>query len=345
MKRPTQVDVARLAGVSRTTVSYVLNGTPDNNLVPISPETKQRVVDAILELGYEPDARAQALRSGNTKTIAFIITDIRNPHYADYAIGIEQEASANGYHVFISNTDLNTETGVENFRDLTRQRMDGLILASSFILGWEESKTILTQLVERKFPIVELSSWYGIDGVLSDYQEATVEVMNHLFSLGHRRIGMVYGVSAHESAKDRLQPYLDYLQTKDIPHDPDLVVQDGPTLEDGYQAAKKLLSLPARPTAIIAINDLLAFGVLRAAADLGLQIPHDLSVVGYDDIPMASYLVPRLTTVSKDAVNLGKTAFRILLARIQDPDRPFQQHRVPAKLIVRESTGRAPESK
>lgn len=343
MKRPTQVDVAKLAGVSRTTVSYVLNGAPDNNLVPISPETKQRVLDAIAELGYEPDARAQALRSGNTKTIAFIITDIRNPHYADYAVGIEEEASTSGFHVLISNTDLNTETGVENFRDLTRQRIDGLILASTFILGSDEAKTILTQLVERKFPIVELSSWYGIDGVLSDYQDATVDVMNHLFSLGHRRIGMVYGVSAHETARDRLQPYLDCLREENIPYDPDLIIEDGPTLEDGYQAAKKLLSLPSRPTAIIAINDLLAFGVLRAAADLGLQVPKDLSVVGYDNIPMANYLVPRLTTVTKDAVTLGRNAFRLLLARIQDPSIPFQHYTIPAKLIIRESTGEAPK--
>lgn len=342
MKRPTQLDVANKAGVSRATVSYVVNSHPDGR-VPISEETRLRVLQAVEELGYEPDARAQALRSGNTKTIAFIITDIRNPHYADYVVGIEQEATSNCFHVLISNTDLNTETGVDNFRDLTRQRIDGLILASSFILGSTEAKTILTRLVERKFPVVELSSWYGIDGVLSDYQEATMEVMKHLFSLGHRRIGMVYGVSAHESAMDRLQPYLDSLQEAGIPYDPSLIVKDGPTLEDGYQAAIKLLSLPSRPTAIVAINDLLAFGVLRAAADQNLRIPDDLSVVSYDDIPMANYLVPRLTTVTKDAENIGRKAFRMLLARIQDPSMPFQQFKIPAKLIIRESTGRAPE--
>ncbi len=342
MKRPTQIDVARLAGVSTATVSYVLNGNTESR-VPISEETRQRVQHAILELGYEPDARAQALRSGNTKMIAFIITDIRNPHYADYAVGIEQEASAHSYHVLISNTDLNNEASVANFRDLTRQRIDGLILASSFIIESSEAKALLTQLVERKFPIIELSGWYGIDRVLSDYQAATTQVMEYLFSLHHRRIGMVYGVSAHENAEDRRQPYLVSLRAAGLPVDPGLIVECGPTLEDGYQAAKTLLTGSSRPTAIIAINDLLAFGVLRAAADLGLRIPDDLSVVSYDDIPMANYLVPRLTTVSKDAVLLGRKAFQLLLARIQDPGIAPQRYTLPAKLIIRESTGQAPE--
>jgi LacI family transcriptional regulator len=120
------------------------------------------------------------------------------------------------------------------------------------------------------------------------------------------------------------------------------MVECGPTIEDGYQAAKKLLKLSARPTALIAVNDLLAMGALRAAHDLGLRIPRDLSLVGYDDIPMADYLVPRLTTVSKDAYTLGTTAFEVLMARMQSPDLPRQRIQSPAKFIIRESTGRAP---
>jgi LacI family transcriptional regulator len=116
----------------------------------------------------------------------------------------------------------------------------------------------------------------------------------------------------------------------------------GPTIEDGYQAAKKLLERSARPTALIAINDLLAIGALRAASDLGLRIPRDLSLVGYDDIPMADYVVPRLTTVSKDAHTLGTKAFEVLMARMQSPDLPRQRIQRPAKFIIRESTGRAP---
>ena len=343
MNRPTQVDVARLAGVSRATVSYVLNGLTEGR-VPISDETRQRVLDAIEELGYEPDARAQALRSGATKTIALIIPDLRNPHFCEYATGIEEAARASGYHLLISSTTLNDEYAVDIFKDLARRRFDGLILASSFILESDEAQATLAHIRKRGLPIVELSGNYGVDSVAADYREATKEVMSYLLSLGHRRIGMIYGVGGHELGEDRLQPYQDSLNAAGIPGEPDLIVECGPTIEDGYQASLKLLRLTPRPTAIIAINDLLAISTVRAAADLGLRVPTDLSLVSYDDIPMANYLVPRLTTVTKDAQTLGRQAFETLLARIQNPDLPRQRIHSPSKLIIRESTGQAPFS-
>jgi LacI family transcriptional regulator len=162
-----------------------------------------------------------------------------------------------------------------------------------------------------------------------------------LLSLGHRRIGLIYGVAAHELGEDRLKPYQASLQAAGLP-DEEWLVECGPTIEDGYQAAIKLLKRDMRPTAVIAINDLLAISALRAAADLGLRVPGDLSLVGYDDIPLASYIVPRLTTVTKDALAMGRTACAMLLARIQNPDLPRQQRHSPTRLIVRESTGPVP---
>jgi LacI family transcriptional regulator len=340
MNRPTQMDVARLAGVSRTTVSYVLNGQTES--LPISDETRQRVLEAIEELGYEPDARAQALRSGSTKTIALIIPDLRNPHFCEYATGIEEAARAAGYHLLLSSTTMNDEYAVEIFKDLARRRFDGLIIASSFILEAQEAQSILKQIRERGLPVVEMDENYGVDSVYADYHEATKEVMTYLLSFGHRRIGLIYGVGGHELGEDRLQPYQAALKAAGIPTRPELIVDCGPAIEDGYQAALKLLKLPSRPTAIIAINDLLAISAVRAAADLGLRVPDDLSLVGYDDIPMANYLMPRLTTVTKDALFLGKKAFEMVLARIQNPDLPRQQFHSPARLILRESTGMAP---
>ena len=341
MNRPTQVDVARLAGVSRATVSYVLNGQTEGR-VPISEETRQRVLDAIEELGYEPDARAQALRSGNTNTVALIIPDLRNPHFCEYATGIEEAARAAGYHLLLSSTTMNDEYAVEIFKDLARRRFDGLIIASSFILVSREAQATLEQVRKRGLPIVEMDENYGVDSVFADYHEATKEVMSYLLSLGHRRIGLIYGVGGHELGEDRLHPYRDSLTSAGIPIEPDLIADCGPAIEDGYQAALKLLKLPSRPTAIIAINDLLTISAVRAAADLGLCVPDDLSLVGYDDIPMADYLMPRLTTVTKNALMLGRKAFEMLLARIQNPDLPRQQFHSPAQLIIRESTGPAP---
>jgi LacI family transcriptional regulator len=335
----TMTDVARHAGVSQTTVSFVLNsnGTPN-----IPDETRQRVLAAIEELGYEPDARAQALRSGSTKTIALVIPDLRNPHFCEYATAIEEAARTSGYHLLLFSTTLNDEYAIDIFKDLARRRFDGLILVSAFILQSKEAQSTLARMRKRGLPVVELTENYGVDAVSADYREATKELMSYLFSLGHYRIAMIYGVGGHELANDRLLPYQASLETAGIPFDASLVQECGPTMRDGYEACKKLLQLEARPTAIIAINDLLAIGTLRAAADLKLRIPDDLSLIGYDNIPMADFLIPRLTTVTKDAYMLGTRAFELLLARIQNPDLPRQVvHHLP-RLIIRESTGQAP---
>lgn len=345
LKRPTQVDVAKLAGVSRATVSYVLNGQATGR-VPISEETRQRVIDAITELGYEPDARAQALRSGSTNTIGLIIPDIRNPHFWEYAEGVEQEATASGYHILLSSAAPTNEYAVDIFRDLSHRRIDGLIVMGAFTADSKETKDALIQFLKRGLPIVEIRDHhnieYKVDCVSSDYRAATTEVMSYLLSLQHRRIGMIYGVAMPKLGEDRLLPYQDSLQTAGLSVDQELILRCGLTIEDSYQATLQLLNQPSRPTALIAINDLLATGVLRAATDLGLQIPSDLSVVGYDDIHMANYLVPRLTTVSKDVAKMGQTAVKLLLTRIQEPDRAYQTVNFPARLVIRESTGPAP---
>ena len=354
MKRPTQTDVARLAGVSRATVSYVLNGVAHDR-VPISEETRERVLAVVEELGYEPDARAQALRSGHTNTIGLIIPDIRNPHFWQAADGVEQELRASGYHLLLSSADLSPEYGEDVFKQLSRRRIDGLILLSSHIFQSEGAQKILTQLLKRRFPIARIGEHPTIDCVASNYEAATREAIAYLLSLQHRRIGLIYGVRPpwdtigsadlpgdSAGGMDRLFPYRDCLRAAGLPVDPALIVTCGMTIEDGYQAALQLLKLPARPTALLVINDLLAIGALRAAGDLGLRVPADLSVLGYDDIPLASYLAPRLTTSSKDMVRVGREAAKLLLARIRDPDRPHQRVDIQARFIIRESTGPAP---
>lgn len=345
MKRPTQLDVAHKAGVSRATVSYVLNSHLDGR-VPISDETRLRVLQAIEELGYEPDTRAQSLRSGDTKTIGLIIPDMRNPHFWENADGVEQEARAAGYHLLLSSMDLSAEYGEDILKNLSGRRIDGLILMGSFIDYSDEAKKTLARVLKRHLPIVEISDRptanQNVDCVVTDYSAVTRAAMSHLLSLQHRRIGFVYGVAMPELGFDRLQPYQECLLTAGLPLDQDLIIRCGPVIEDGYQAGIQLLKRSERPTAIIAINDLLALGVLRAAGDLGLRIPMDLSLVSYDDIPQANYLTPRLTTASKDAVRLGREAVKLLLERLRDSGRPRQVVSLPTKFIIRESTGPAP---
>lgn len=338
--------MARLAGVSRATVSYVLNGLT-NGKVSISPETQARVQDAIATLGYEPDAGAQALRSGSTKTIGLIIPDLNNPHFWQNASGVEQAARAGGYRLLLSSMDLNTQYGEDVFKDLSGRRIDALIVMGGIIEQMAVAQDILARSLKRRLPIVELNDHalqqYKIDCVISDYRAATQAAMTHLLMLGHQRIGMVFGVAAPELAVDRLEPYRMALLGAGLPETPELIAECGPTIEDGYRAAQQLLALPQRPTAILAINDLLAIGALRAVGDLGLRVPGDLSLVGFDDIPEAKYLVPRLTTASKDAVRMGREAVRLALSRLQEPSQPRQIVEVPAQFVVRESTGPAPQ--
>lgn len=348
MKRPTQVDVARLAGVSRATVSYVMNDQGSGK-VPISEETRQRVLEAIEELGYVPDARAQALRSGSTKTIGLIIPDIHNPHFWETADGVEQEAYRAGYHMLLSSIPPEDKFAEDAFRNLSQRRIDGLIMVPSFIYHSEDAQKTLRYLLKRRLPIVGMMADRGrlgdtimIDRVVSDYRDTTLEIMKHLLSLQHRRIGFIYGIAVPDLGTDRLYAYRESLEAAGLAYDPSLIVECGPTMEDSYQATRKLLEGTSRPTALLAVNDLLALGALRAIKDLNLNVPEDISLVGYDDIPAAKYLVPRLTTASKDGKEMGRAATRLLLARLQDPDRPRQEIRMPARLILRESTGPAP---
>ncbi len=349
MKRPTQVDVARLAGVSRATVSYVVNNQVGGR-VPISDETRQRVLEAIEELEYVPDARARALRSGSTKTIGLIIPDIHNPHFWEVADGVEQEAYAAGYHILLSSISPENKHAEDIFKNVAQRRIDGLLMIPSFIYHSEEAQKTLSNLLKRGVPIVGMmadhsDANYDFDRVISDYRDTTLEIMNHLLALQHRRIGLIYGIAVPELGQDRLLAYQESLQAAGLPIDPELIVQCGPTPEDSYNATLQLLKLPSSPTALIAINDLLAIGALRAIRDLGLRVPQDISLVGYDDIPLSKYLEPRLSSASKNGEQMGREAFRLLLARLKSPDRPRQKIRIPARLILRESTGPAPAQK
>jgi LacI family transcriptional regulator len=304
------------------------------------------VEQAIAELGYEPDAGARALRSGSSQTIGLIMLDLRNPHFWENAEGVEQEARAAGYRLLFSSMDLNTQYGEDIFKDLSRRRIDALILMGGLTDYSETTQAILARSLKRRLPIVEINDrpmmQHQVDSVVANYREAAAAAMAHLLGLGHRRIGLVYGVARPDMGLDRLEPYQESLRDAGLPLDRTLIAHCGPRTEDGYQAALQLLALEARPTAIVAINDVLALGVLRAAGDCGLHVPADLSVVGFDDIEIARYFAPRLTTASRDAVRMGREAARLALARLHNPDAPRQMIKMPSTLQIRESTAPAP---
>lgn len=336
MKRPTQKDVARLAGVSRSTVSYVLNDQTQLK-IPISQETRQRVMQAIADLGYEPDAGAQALIRGETKTVGVIIPVIDNPYFWQMFAGISDELQEAGYSLHLSRHPLDAQQESNTIRELMRHRVDGFILLAAV-------KYLLPRLIDdlRKAgqPVVEITaSKAEFDHVIHDYSSGTRALMSHLLELGHRRIGFIYGVTQEVQGFDRLLTYRQALQEAGLTGNQVFEMHCGDTLEDGYRAAYDLLSRPNRPTALLVINDLLAIAVIRAANDLGLAIPRDLSIAGFDDIPFSNYLTPRLTTVSGKAEESGRDAVRLLLKRFAEPELPQQVTTARVELIIRESTG------
>jgi LacI family transcriptional regulator len=337
-KRPTQTDVAQLAGVSRATVSYVINGVEDNQ---VSSETRDRVLAAVHELGYLPDAMAQSLRSGSTNTIGLLIPDMDNPHYWHVAKGVEQETQQHDYDLMLISSALDVDREHNSIKALSRRRMDGLILIVSY---FEQVRAAIQRLMRQQRPLVLLNRQLdSVDYVGADLGVGAGQAMQHLLAHGHRRIGFIFGVASPELGSRRLDAYRDALETADIGVDEALIVHCGTTIEDGYQAAMRLLAQAPRPSAIMVVNDLLAFGALRAAIDCGLRVPDDLSITSFDDINFALYTQPRLTTVGIDATALGRTAAQMIFRRLQDPTLPPQQEALTSQLIVRDSTGPARE--
>lgn len=299
------------------------------------------MLEAAASLGYQPDANAQNLRWGKSKVVGVLVPDMKNPHYWQILTGIEREAHRSGYTLLVFHSALVKSEEDVGLRELARRRIDGLILISSFPPSWGESTRSLT---DSRMPVVDLSNVDSpFDRVVANYRDGTRQVMDHLLALGHRRIGFIYGVASPEVGLDRLLPYREALAARDLSAGDDLVVTCGTTMEDGYGAAERLLSLPRRPSAIIAINDLLAIAVARAANDRGLAIPRDLSLVGFDDIPFARFFLPSLTTVRRETEHVGERALRLLLERMANPLLPQRVEEVGSQLVPRESTGPAPE--
>jgi LacI family transcriptional regulator len=337
MKRPTQSDVALAAGVSRATVSYVLND--QQGRVPISVETRERVMEVIERLGYEPDARAQSLRSGDSKTIGLLIPDIHNPHYWQMIDGIEEETHKAGYDLIVAHSSVDKAREEYCIKALSRRTMSGLILVTTqnFL-----DERLIERLRASGRPVVGIDA-PGFDYNATDYRSGTKELLKHLLKLGHQRFVFINGVADFKIGLDRLEVYLQTLKQKGLPEAHRLVENCGFEIEDGYQAALRVLSRKPRPTALVVINDLLAIGAIRAANDLGLKIPIDISLASFDDLPISSYLVPRLTTVRRDNKAIGIAVTKMLLERLKNRKRPPQRLELPTELIIRESTGIAPK--
>ena len=337
-RSPTQADVAKLAGVSRSTVSFVLNDRQDR-AIAITAETRKKVIDAAQRLGYAPNALARSLRSGQSYTIGVLIPNLFNLHYLEILAGIEEELTDQGYQIALVVTNFDPERERSCFHSLFQQRLDGLILMPTF---WDLMPDELALLVDRGSPAVFIPAEdTGADWVAPDIGDGAGQLMDHLIAQGHQRIGFINGVVRSRLTHIRQNIYRDKLESNGLTCDEDLICNCTPTMQQGYEAAHKLLSLYHPPTAIWTINDHLAVGALRAIHTKGLRIPGDIALAGFDDSAIAAQLYPPLTSVRVPAHRLGRRAAQILLKRIQHPDRDPMQEMFATELIIRQSTDSA----
>lgn len=329
-RRPTIIDVANLAGVSKATVARVVNGEDDL----VKETTRQRVMLAIGELGYERNAIAVSLRSNRTYLIALSIPDITNPFWPEVARGVQDTVEAADYMVVLMNNDWNSNREHNHVQLMRNNRFDGLIINPTGI-----SNTDLTSL---HIPVVVLSSsdaYPDFDTVSSDSRQAGQLAMEHLLTLGHRRIGLILGPERRPKSHTHYDSYVSALRRYHLEADSTLVVQTAFTEEGGYTAMQQLLNLNEPPTAVFGVNDIIALGALRAAQDAGLRIPEQISIIGMDDIHAAVTTFPPLTTVAKPKYEIGNTAARFLLEHLNGttPDK-LRRALLPCHLIQRSST-------
>jgi LacI family transcriptional regulator len=333
-KQPTQADVARLAGVSQATVSYVLN---NNTAIAVPPETRQRIQDAIRDLGYIPDRAARSLRTRKTYTLAGIIPDITNPFYPAFERGIQDLADQHGYDLIMYNTDGSAEKERKSLQSVQQGHVDGLIA----VLFHMNARDLLP-LLDMNIAVVRLEATIKpagpapIDNLCVDNIAAARRAVEFLIDKGHRRIGMLTGERG--PGANRVLGYRQALAAHQIPLDDQLIRSSDFTVAGGYTSMSELLVLEQRPTAVFAANDLMAMGAMNAIRAASLRIPQDVAVVGFDNIPAAALVTPALTTVNQFQEQLGRRAAQLLLERFDglglEAGRSVE---MPAELVVRES--------
>jgi DNA-binding LacI/PurR family transcriptional regulator len=331
--QPTIRDVAAKAGVSHQTVSRVINESER-----VLPETRAKVTAAIEELGFRPNAIAQFMAHGRTRTLACLSPNLSDYTFARLIEGAETEARQHGYFLFSASAP-----DEATFGDLVRgladsRRAEGLLVFNPFA---DERHTLLPDSVPTVFagarPRTETPT-PSVGSVALDDVEAARIATRHLIELGHRQIVCFTGPPAEDCVQDRCQGFREVIAAANIPLGPDMIVEGDWSASTGYAALQHLFTLGKMPTAIFAQNDRIAIGAMRAARDLGLSIPGQLSVIGVDDMPLASYFDPPLTTVRQDMFAIGREAARLLIGAIENPDAPRQQMQLPAELVVRSST-------
>lgn len=326
--RVTIIDVARAAGVSYATVSRVLNDDPYVKL-----ETRERVSAALDRMGYVANRQARSLRTGRSQMIGLLVRDLGTGYVGEIVAGIDAEIAGTDREMLLFTTHQQAREP-EYVATIVGGMADGLLLVLPF-----DVEPYGELLAQRRFPYVLIDYEGSAVGpaVSCTNRQGVYEGTSYLFSLGHRRIGFITGNMAMGSARSRLLGYRQALSDHGLAEDPALVVEGDYQQPAGHAGALALLALPNPPSAIFASNDVMAFGAMDAIRNVGLRIPQDVSVLGFDDVPQAAGVSPALTTVHQPLHEMGRQAVQMLLACIDDPGRPFEYRELATKLVPRNS--------
>jgi DNA-binding LacI/PurR family transcriptional regulator len=328
-------DVARRAGVGIATVSRTLHGSSQ-----VSPETAARVLEVVEELGYRPNTTAQSLVSGRSHMLGLVVSDITNPFFPELIKGFEDVALQNGYDVFVASTNYDPERTALCVRRMIERKVDGVaIMTSEVDLSHKDT------FAQRKVPLVFLDVGRvgkGVSNVKVDYGEGIAQAVEHLSNLGHDRIAFISGPDLLASARERRDAFLRRLEDPRSGPRRDIPIEEGNhKVDGGLEAMLRLLQRSPRPTAVIASNDLTAIGAMRAIRQWGLRVPEDISVVGFDDIQMAEFTEPPLTTVRLLRTEVARLACDALMQSIATHGAGVE-FCMSTVLVVRCSTAKAP---
>jgi len=333
MKKPVSIKrVAEEAGVSAMTVSRVLNH-PE----AVAPATRDRVLSVIAQLGYRPNAIARSLKLQRTYTIGLITGGLDNWFYVQMSVGAVHELRRHNYRVLLSTMDTDPDGEPDFVHMLNDQRVDGVLLVHDSV---QIDHDPLVRLMDVDLPIVTTgyrlphSSLRVVD---VDNVDGAMQIMRHLFALGHRRIATITGSLRYKAATDRTEGYrLAHIEAS-MPLDSGLMCEGGWTMDTGYQCMQNLLARGLEFSAVFAQNDEMAIGAIRALREAGLRVPQDISVAGFDDSNVAQFFDPPLTTVRQPIYDIGVTAARLLIGQIERPGEQFDDALLKTELVVRES--------
>lgn len=330
--RPTIYTVAEEAGVSIATVSRVLNGN-----ARVSEETRARVRRTMDTLNYQPNASARGLAANTTGTLALVFPALSGPFFSTLIQGAETEAGDSGYYLLIYGTSGDTLETENQTLGLLAGKVDGMILTTGSV-----SHCYLQALQEKVVPIVMLGgvpSGMTVDSIGPDNVGGAAKIVAHLIGHGYRRIAMIKGSETQSHASDREIGYQKALCDHGLSFYPELVIAGAFDERSGYAAMLQLLQRNPIPEAVFAANDQMAFGAMAAIHENGLCVPGDIALAGFDNIEMARYVQPPLTTVHQDIHGQGQLAVRMLIARVNEADAVVENKEIPTELVIRQSCG------